>query len=359
MPGRHLRSGPRHGRACRWAGASTCRPWPMPSASPQWSTSTPASWRWRFRPSCGSGRFGTSTRRRSPCPTSTAHPARCRDWAGRKRLLVTFSSWCGCRYDLPGWQALHDELAHDGFTVIAVAIDQSADDVRPFADGLTMPVLYDPHHLLTELYAISNVPTVVWIDERRTDRPAQRRGVRDRHLRRIHRGRVGAPPRPGAALGPRRRGAVDGRRGRRGRRRPVRGRGPGPAALPHRRRGPPSGRRRTPPDPTCCGPANWLPTTSRCGGPACRSSARTPSGRTSSTATRSGSGGGAPPTPCRRRPPRSRWTEPATGGYLRAARIRRRMKVKTAMCLAVSISMSRTSSGQRVTSSSSSRAPAR
>ena len=28
-----------------------------------------------------------------------------------------------------------------------------------------MPVLYDPNHLLTELYAISNVPTVVWIDE--------------------------------------------------------------------------------------------------------------------------------------------------------------------------------------------------
>jgi len=87
------------------------------------------------------------------------------DWAGHKRLLVTFSSWCGCRYDLPGWQALADELADDGFMVIAVAIDQSAEDVRPFAEGLTMPVLYDPHHLLTELYAISNVPTVVWIDE--------------------------------------------------------------------------------------------------------------------------------------------------------------------------------------------------
>lgn len=87
------------------------------------------------------------------------------EWAGRKRLLVTFSSWCGCRYDLPGWQELHDELSPDGFTVIAVGIDHSADDVRPFTDGLTMPVLYDPHHLLTELYAISNVPTVVWIDE--------------------------------------------------------------------------------------------------------------------------------------------------------------------------------------------------
>ena len=86
------------------------------------------------------------------------------EWAGRKKLLVTFASWCGCRYDLPGWQALHDELAPGDFTVIAVAIDQRADDVRPFTDGITMPVLYDRHHLLTELYAISNVPTVVWID---------------------------------------------------------------------------------------------------------------------------------------------------------------------------------------------------
>ena len=28
-----------------------------------------------------------------------------------------------------------------------------------------MPVLIDPQHVLTELYAISNVPAVVWIDE--------------------------------------------------------------------------------------------------------------------------------------------------------------------------------------------------
>ena len=90
---------------------------------------------------------------------------RLEEWAGLKRLLVTFSSWCGCRYDLPGWQALHDELSPLGFTVIAVAIDYSADDVRPWTEGITMPVLYDANHVLTELYAISNVPTVVWIDE--------------------------------------------------------------------------------------------------------------------------------------------------------------------------------------------------
>jgi peroxiredoxin len=87
------------------------------------------------------------------------------EWQGKKKLLVTFASWCGCRYDLPGWQDLHDELADEDFTVIAVAIDNSPEDVRPWVDGITYPVLVDQNHLLTELYAISNVPTVIWIDE--------------------------------------------------------------------------------------------------------------------------------------------------------------------------------------------------
>ena len=56
-------------------------------------------------------------------------------------------------------------MAGDGFTVIGAALDDSPDDVRPWVEGISFPVLIDPNHILTELYAISNVPTVVWISE--------------------------------------------------------------------------------------------------------------------------------------------------------------------------------------------------
>src|SRR5262249_8400748 len=58
-----------------------------------------------------------------------------------------------------------DELTPEGFAVVAVALDEHADAVRPFTEGITYPVLIDREHLLTELLAISNVPTVLWLDD--------------------------------------------------------------------------------------------------------------------------------------------------------------------------------------------------
>ncbi len=49
--------------------------------------------------------------------------------------------------------------------MIAVAIDENTDAIRGFADGISFPVLMDADHLVTELYAISNVPTVLMINE--------------------------------------------------------------------------------------------------------------------------------------------------------------------------------------------------
>jgi hypothetical protein len=60
---------------------------------------------------------------------------------------------------------LQDELGADGLQVVAIALDESVDAVRPLTEGVSLPVLIDREHLVTELLAISNVPTVVWVDE--------------------------------------------------------------------------------------------------------------------------------------------------------------------------------------------------
>jgi hypothetical protein len=66
------------------------------------------------------------------------------------------------------WQALHEELAGFGFTVITVALDQSADAARPWIEAArpSHPSLVDTGHVVADLFNIVNVPTVVWIDER-------------------------------------------------------------------------------------------------------------------------------------------------------------------------------------------------
>ncbi len=66
------------------------------------------------------------------------------------------------------WQALFSELSDRKFVVLAVALDRSAEDVRPWAEAAaaTYPVLVDSEHVVADLYRIINVPTGIWIDER-------------------------------------------------------------------------------------------------------------------------------------------------------------------------------------------------
>lgn len=65
------------------------------------------------------------------------------------------------------WQALYEELGDQGFVPIAVALDQSPEDARPFIEKAnpTHPSLIDTEHVVAHRYGMINVPTLVWIDE--------------------------------------------------------------------------------------------------------------------------------------------------------------------------------------------------
>ena len=100
-------------------------------------------------------------------PGLDGQPVSLADFAGQKKVLVTWASWCGCRYELPAWQDLHDELSDFGFTILSVALDDSAGAAREWVEAAspTYPVAVDPEHVLPERYGIVNVPSTVWIDE--------------------------------------------------------------------------------------------------------------------------------------------------------------------------------------------------
>jgi thiol-disulfide isomerase/thioredoxin len=83
---------------------------------------------------------------------------------GRKTAVVAWSTWCGCRYELPAWKQLADELEADGLQIITVAVDEDPEDVRPWVQtDLTTAV--DPEHRLSDVFGIVNVPSTVWLDE--------------------------------------------------------------------------------------------------------------------------------------------------------------------------------------------------
>jgi len=87
---------------------------------------------------------------------------------GQKVLLTTWASWCGCRTDLPLWQALRAELHPQGLEIVTVALDtEGAKATRPYIEAARPehPSLIDAAHVVDELFGVVNVPNGVWINE--------------------------------------------------------------------------------------------------------------------------------------------------------------------------------------------------
>lgn len=84
---------------------------------------------------------------------------------GRRTLLVAWSTWCGCRYELPAWKRLTDELGPLGLDLVAVALDDDTDRVRHWAEKAGLTAVLDPEHTLSDVFGVVNVPSTVWLDE--------------------------------------------------------------------------------------------------------------------------------------------------------------------------------------------------
>ena len=84
---------------------------------------------------------------------------------GRRTVLVAWSTWCGCRYELPAWHALADELEPLGLDLVAVALDDDEDRVRHWTGKAGLPPVLDSEHRLSDVFGVVNVPSTVWLDE--------------------------------------------------------------------------------------------------------------------------------------------------------------------------------------------------
>ena len=84
---------------------------------------------------------------------------------GRRTVVVAWSTWCGCRYELPAWHALADELEPLGLDLVAVALDDDEERVRHWTGKASMPPVLDPEHRLSDVFGVVNVPSTVWLDE--------------------------------------------------------------------------------------------------------------------------------------------------------------------------------------------------
>jgi hypothetical protein len=83
---------------------------------------------------------------------------------GRKTAVVAWSTWCGCRYELPAWKQLADELRADGLDVVTVALDEDAEAVRRWTQQ-GLPTAVDAEHRLSDVFGVVQVPSTVWLDE--------------------------------------------------------------------------------------------------------------------------------------------------------------------------------------------------
>ena len=99
-------------------------------------------------------------------PDRNGKIVRLSDFRGKKVVLVTWASWCGCRFDVAGWQKVHDDLKDKGLVVFAINQGETAEKARTYLskNKYTTTTLLDQTRSVGRDYKVNGIPTLVIID---------------------------------------------------------------------------------------------------------------------------------------------------------------------------------------------------
>ena len=88
------------------------------------------------------------------------------DYAGKTVYLDFWASWCGpCKQSFPWMNDMHSRYAAQGLRVVAINVDQKADDAQAFLrkTPAQFDLAFDPAGQTPKAYAVKAMPTSVLI----------------------------------------------------------------------------------------------------------------------------------------------------------------------------------------------------
>jgi len=100
-------------------------------------------------------------------PDLAGTPVALSDFRGRVVLLNFWATWCGpCEQEMPAMERLTEALPSEDFALVAVSVDDDAEDVRTFREdkGLTFTILHDADKEAAGLYQSFRYPESFLID---------------------------------------------------------------------------------------------------------------------------------------------------------------------------------------------------
>jgi peroxiredoxin len=91
------------------------------------------------------------------------------DFRGKQPVLIIFSAtWCSfCKEEIPHFKSLHATYAKRGLLIVNIDIQESKERVAKFTTkyGLPYRVLLDEEGIVSGIYDIPGVPSMVLVDQ--------------------------------------------------------------------------------------------------------------------------------------------------------------------------------------------------